>query len=187
MKEYLSTIDAARYCMVSRFTILNWIKKGILLAHKTIGGHCRILYCDLIRFMRENKMDTSNIEFSSPETGFKWCWEYHQKDGYRNHKCRGCLVYMTHTRKCFELREKMGQTRIFCSSACKECSYYKEYFDHFQWCWEFHHGNDGDHECKECVVYTTQTRRCFTLRQETDHKKIFCKKSCANCSYYQEH
>lgn len=185
MKEYFSTIEAAKYCKVTRFTIINWIIKGILSAQKTAGGHHRILFSDLTRFMREYKMDLSSLNLHSPETGFKWCWEYHQKDGYQNHKCLGCLVYLTHARKCFELRDKMSGKRIFCNSECKNCSYYKDYSSNFQWCWEFHQENGCDHECRECIVYVTGTRRCFTLRKETDHKKIFCKKDCMDCLYYK--
>ena len=40
--EYLTTSQAAKICDVTRFTILNWIKKGKLLAVSTLGGHQRI-------------------------------------------------------------------------------------------------------------------------------------------------
>lgn len=187
IKDYFSTVEAAKYCKVTRFTIINWVKNGLIKATRTIGGHRRILRDDLISFMQIHNMGIRSVDLQCPEIGFKWCWEFYQNDGYKNHKCRGCLVYLTHAKKCFELREKVGHRRVFCSSSCKDCSYYKEYFNNFQWCWEFYqNGGQADHECQKCIVYLTGTKRCFTLREETDHKKIFCKRNCTECSYYQK-
>jgi len=188
MKKYFSTTEVAKYCKVTRFTIINWIEKGLLCAQKTAGGHRRILLSELVRFIREKNMDLSNLDLYSPEMGFKWCWEYHQnqdKNDCKNHKCRGCLVYLTHSKKCFQLRGEVGHKRIFCNSRCEDCDYYNDYFNNFQWCWEYHEQNDkSEHQCTRCVVYLTRTRWCFTLREETGHRKIFCKKNCTECSYY---
>ncbi|UCD95358.1 MAG: helix-turn-helix domain-containing protein [Candidatus Zixiibacteriota bacterium] len=58
----------------------------------------------------------------------------------------------------------------------------------FQYCWEFNAKSgilpDG---CKDCIVYRSGTRRCYeigNLSVETGHTKLFCKKSCNDCDYY---
>ena len=79
MKRYFSTSEIAKYCRVTRFTIINWIEKKLLHAQKTAGGHRRIFISELVRFIREKNIDLFNLELYSPEMGFKWCWEYHEE------------------------------------------------------------------------------------------------------------
>ncbi len=191
-KIYFSTQEAAVYCRVTRFTIINWVKQGLIKATRTAGGHRRIARNELMVFMRTNNMDIKELSESnglkSPENGFKWCWEYYQNDGYKNHKCRGCLVYLTHSKKCFDLRKRLGNERVFCNSDCEHCSYYREYYGNFDWCWEYHQeGRQDGHKCRECMGYLTGTKKCYALREETDHKKIYCSKDCSECSYYKKH
>jgi len=40
--EYITTGTVAKYCGVSKVTVLRWIKNGILTAFKIPGGHNRI-------------------------------------------------------------------------------------------------------------------------------------------------
>ncbi len=40
--EYLTTGVIAKYCGVSKVTVLRWIKQGVLTAFKIPGGHNRI-------------------------------------------------------------------------------------------------------------------------------------------------
>ncbi len=187
MKDFLSTTEASKYCHVNRLTIINWANKGAIPTHKTAGGHRRINKNDLLKFMKDHGIKTSGSELTSPETGFQWCWEHHKNDKWKNHKCRGCLVYLTNAKKCFLLREKGGHKRIFCKSSCADCSYQKNYHNNVQSCWEFHQerGASG-HACNACVVFQTGIKKCYILREETEHKKIFCKSDCKDCDYYKQ-
>ncbi len=56
--------------------------------------------------------------------------------------------------------------------------------DYFR-CWEFYRSSskDGVHNCKQCVVYLSDTRKCYTLRGHMRHQKMFCKTSCTTCEY----
>ncbi|MEI6437216.1 MAG: helix-turn-helix domain-containing protein [Candidatus Omnitrophota bacterium] len=40
--DYLTTTEAAKICHVTRFTVLNWVKKHKLESTATLGGHQRI-------------------------------------------------------------------------------------------------------------------------------------------------
>ena len=187
MKNYLSTTEAAKHLHVTRLTVINWAKQGIIPTTKTPGGHRRIARNDLFNFMKQHGMETFDSELSSPENRFQWCWEYHKDEKWKNHKCRGCLVYLTKAKKCFSLREKLGHKRIFCKFNCNKCTYFKDYHDNFQWCWEFHQeSGNSDHKCHECVVYLSGIKKCYVLREETEHKKIFCKSDCNKCEYYMK-
>ena len=46
-----TTEDVARYCGVTRPAVVSWIAQGLLPAHKTVGGHRRVLRSDLARFL----------------------------------------------------------------------------------------------------------------------------------------
>lgn len=56
MKEILTTFEAAKICNVSYNTIKNWIKRGLLAAYRTAGGHLRIKTNDLEVFCREHRI-----------------------------------------------------------------------------------------------------------------------------------
>lgn len=64
-KTVLTTFEAARVCNVSYNTIKNWIKKGLLDAYRTAGGHLRIRREELERFAREHAIPTSDRGFSA--------------------------------------------------------------------------------------------------------------------------
>lgn len=49
---YFTTFEAARACGVFHTTVINWVKKGRLKAHRTPGGHRRIAAEELLAFMR---------------------------------------------------------------------------------------------------------------------------------------
>ncbi len=53
-KDVLTTFEAARICRVSYNTIKNWIKRDLLSAYRTAGGHLRIKNDDLQVFCREH-------------------------------------------------------------------------------------------------------------------------------------
>jgi len=53
-KDVLTTFEAAKLCRVSYNTIKNWIKRDLLSAYRTAGGHLRIKSDDLRIFCREH-------------------------------------------------------------------------------------------------------------------------------------
>ena len=55
-------------------------------------------------------------------------------------------------------------------------------------CWEYHRSPSmkGIHDCKLCIVFLSDTKKCYTIREHVDHQKIFCKTSCLSCEYYQK-
>jgi len=53
-KDVLTTFEAAKLCRVSYNTIKNWIKRDLLSAYRTAGGHLRIRGEDLRVFCREH-------------------------------------------------------------------------------------------------------------------------------------
>jgi hypothetical protein len=36
------------------------------------------------------------------------------------------------------------------------------------------------------VVFLSDTKKCYTLREHVTHQKIFCKTSCTRCEYYKK-
>ena len=56
-------------------------------------------------------------------------------------------------------------------------------------CWEYlaEHGRIRD-GCKRCTVYRVQAARCFELLRfgcDIGHRRLFCRGSCEDCSYYR--
>lgn len=51
---YYTTHQVAKFLGVSLPTVVNWVKSGLLDAHKTPGGHRRIAHNDVIAFARDN-------------------------------------------------------------------------------------------------------------------------------------
>lgn len=52
----LTTGDVANLCHVSHVTVFRWIKKGILKAYSTPGGHYRVRNPDLVEFLHKQGM-----------------------------------------------------------------------------------------------------------------------------------
>jgi excisionase family DNA binding protein len=48
----MTTSELARLCGVSRFTIINWIKRGRIKAIRTVGGHYRIAVSEALSLLR---------------------------------------------------------------------------------------------------------------------------------------
>ncbi|MBF0217216.1 MAG: helix-turn-helix domain-containing protein [Candidatus Omnitrophica bacterium] len=129
MKEYYSTVEAAELCSVTRFSIINWTKKGILKSTKTPGGHRRIQRADLIAFIKTYKIGLGalNSEMLVSQADFLRCWEFHQGDKKKNaHNCKVCVVFLSDTKKCYALREHVTHQKIFCKTSCTSCEYYKK-------------------------------------------------------------
>ncbi len=58
-KRWLSLGKVAEYCLVSRATVLRWIKTGKLTAVRLPSGHYRINTSDLIDSLRQYNMPLS--------------------------------------------------------------------------------------------------------------------------------
>ena len=56
MAKNLSTFAIAQMLHVDPGSVANWIDQGLLKAHRTPGGHRRVLSDDLVTFLREHKM-----------------------------------------------------------------------------------------------------------------------------------
>jgi excisionase family DNA binding protein len=58
---YFTTGSVARYCGVSKVTVLRWIEKGNLAAFKLPGGQNRIQRNDFFTFARKHGIPIGNI------------------------------------------------------------------------------------------------------------------------------
>ena len=118
----LSTGQAARYCYVTSYTIVNWIHTRRLRAQKTAGGQYRIRVGDLRGFMRANDMRTDLLE---EEHGIRpYCWEFHCQPGEEASACDDCLVRRSGAEKCYELRSAIPLSECLFQE-CASCEYYK--------------------------------------------------------------
>jgi excisionase family DNA binding protein len=118
----LSTGQAARYCYVTSYTIVNWIHTRRLRAQKTAGGQYRIRLGDLREFMRANDMRTDLLE---EEKGLRpYCWEFHCQPGEEVSPCDNCLVRRSGAEYCYELRRVIPLSGCLFQE-CTSCEYYK--------------------------------------------------------------
>lgn len=51
---YYTTFQVGKFLSVSVPTVVNWVKSGLIEAHRTPGGHRRIAHNDVIAFARKN-------------------------------------------------------------------------------------------------------------------------------------
>jgi len=56
MAKNLSTFAIAEMLHVDPGSVANWIDQRLLKAHRTPGGHRRVVVDDLVKFLREHKM-----------------------------------------------------------------------------------------------------------------------------------
>lgn len=118
----LSTGQAARYCYVTSYTIVNWIRTGKLLAQKTAGGQYRIRVGDLREFMRESDMRTDLLE--EEQHIRPYCWEFHCQPGEEIPVCENCLVCRSGAENCYELRGVIAASDCLFDD-CTRCDYYR--------------------------------------------------------------
>ena|SRR5579872_6253547 len=122
----LTTGKAARMCSVKPDTVLKWIKKGVLPATRTMGGHYRVEEQDLIQVLTPDEGVENNSEENALCSRPMRCWEYMSNSP--GAECRECVVYKTHASFCFRLVTVVkgaGHARNFCGGICQECPYYR--------------------------------------------------------------
>jgi len=122
-KDYLTTTELARFCGVSRFTIINWTNRGKIKAIRTAGGHYRIPVSEAVSFLDVFHKDKNGVAFGS----LGRCWKYLQKTNC-DKECRNCLIYRRETDYCFEVVRQFGKGVVRCTGECLDCGYFQEIF-----------------------------------------------------------
>lgn len=132
IESTISTGSAAKLCAVTRDTILKWIKKGLIDATRTPGGHYRVLEESIKPYLASSgrKTERSRSRISTPPTTDATpCWEYMSPNNGVNDACQNCIVYRSKALRCFEmsaLGDKSGFQGTYCDTSCDECSYYQQ-------------------------------------------------------------
>ena len=122
-KDYLTTTELAKLCGVSRFTIINWVKRGKIGTMKTVGGHCRIPVSEAISFYESfYKEKTDDISESLCH-----CWEHPQKANC-DRECKNCLLYKSRINYCFVVVREFGKEVVHCEGDCLNCDYFEHFF-----------------------------------------------------------
>jgi excisionase family DNA binding protein len=127
-KEYLTTTELAKFCGVSRFTILSWIDKGKITTIRTVGGKHRIPVSEAISFLETLQHKTSPKEKKVTTSGaLGHCWEYLQKTNCER-ECKNCLIYGREIDYCFVVVRQFGKGVIRCTGDCLSCGYFEKFF-----------------------------------------------------------
>jgi len=127
-KEYLTTTELAKFCGVSRFTILSWIDKGKITTIRTVGGKHRIPVSEAISFLETLQHKASPKEKKVATSGaLGHCWEYLQKTNCER-ECKNCLIYGREIDYCFVVVRQFGKGVIRCMGDCLSCGYFEKFF-----------------------------------------------------------
>ncbi len=127
-KEYLTTTELAKFCGVSRFTILSWIDKGKISTIRTVGGKHRIPVSEAISFLETLQRKSSTKEKKVATSGsLGHCWEYLQKTNCER-ECKNCLIYGREIDYCFVVVRQFGKGVIRCMGDCLSCGYFEKFF-----------------------------------------------------------
>jgi len=83
---YLTTTEFAILCGVSRFTIINWAKKGKIKAMRTVGGHYRIPTLEALSLLR-----TFDEEKETGSSDLGGHCQAQKQETSSDEECRHCL------------------------------------------------------------------------------------------------
>ena len=123
---YISTGKAAKCLSVSPDTVLKWVKRGLVPAVKTAGGHYRISE-ENVQSMLCSAGEDICPDRAGESLPFVHCWEFFARGGQTKEGCRQCLVYLAQADKCYEMSKLpagCGFQGTFCKASCEECPYY---------------------------------------------------------------
>ncbi|MFH0903145.1 MAG: helix-turn-helix domain-containing protein [Pseudomonadota bacterium] len=120
----LSSGQAARYCLVSADTIVNWIAAARLPAQRTAGGQYRIRCEDLRAFMIAHGMRTELLDCDTGHSPS--CWEFWAarlagtRGSATSASCGDCPVHRSGAAVCHEVRPLLpGGTQR--APSCADC------------------------------------------------------------------
>jgi len=122
-KDHLTTTELAKLCGVSRFSIINWVKRGKIGTIKTVGGHCRIPVSEAISFYESFYKNSNEVKSES----LCHCWEYPQKTNCSK-ECENCLLNKSRINYCFVVVREFGKKVVHCDGDCMNCDYFEKFF-----------------------------------------------------------
>jgi excisionase family DNA binding protein len=132
MKSHYTTTQAARLLSVSPDTVLKWVRAGKIDSYRTPGGHCRIPAGAIASLLPGGSTGAAMDGEPLPREISRYCWDYYAgPDGVRQ-QCRECVAFRSQARRCYEMRdipEEFGHLRLFCTSSCEDCEFFKLTFD----------------------------------------------------------
>ena len=124
--SYVSEEKAARLLLVSRDTVLKWVKDGRLQAKKAADERYLISRDSVLKLLTaEEGLIEEIINEKRPSVP---CWEYNAENGKITDDCHSCPVFQTRKKKCYEVGKFLKETghgATCCATDCEDCSYYK--------------------------------------------------------------